>query len=147
MIDTPGHIDFSYEVSRSMRAVEGAVVLVDITQGVQAQTLSVLAMAKEAGLVLIPAFSKIDMIQNSKDSEEVRKELLDLTGASEIIETSGKDGSGVDTLLTAIIEKIPPPKETGNTPLGLVFDFSYSSHTGISAFVRVKEGTFKRVIL
>ena len=144
MIDTPGHIDFSYEVSRSMRAVEGAVVLVDITQGVQAQTLSVLTMAKEAGLVLIPAFSKIDMIQNSKDSEEVKKELLDLTGANEIIETSGKDGTGVDTLITAIIEKIPPPKETQDTPLGLVFDFSYSSHTGICAFVRVKEGVFKK---
>ena len=144
MIDTPGHIDFSYEVSRSMRAVEGAVVLVDITQGVQAQTLSVLQMAKEAGLVLIPVFSKVDMVQDPSEYEALKKELLDLTGSSEVLETSGKDGSGVDVLIQHIIERVPPPQTEGDISLGLIFDFSYSSHTGICAFVRVKGGSFKK---
>lgn len=141
LIDTPGHIDFSYEVSRAMSAVEGVILLVDATQGVEAQTLSVLAMAKEQGLSIVPALSKID--SPLARVAEVKAEIISLIGCSEedIIETSGKTGEGVEKLLTAIIDKIPPPDEESQLPLqALVFDFKYSTHKGIIVFVRVKQG-------
>ena len=111
LIDTPGHIDFYYEVSRALKAVEGAILLVDATQGVQAQTLSTLAMAREAGLVIIPAVSKID--SPLARVIEVKKEIAEVLGISpnEVLGVSGKTGEGVDTLLSAIIERIPFPKE------------------------------------
>ncbi len=140
LIDTPGHIDFAYEVSRAMKAVEGAILLVDSTQGVQAQTLSVLAMAREAGLVIIPAVSKVDspIARVSEVKEEVAK-LLDID-ASEVLEVSGKTGHGVPEILAAVIERIQAPvSEQGATgPFrALVFDFGYSSHKGIIVYIRV----------
>ena len=151
LIDTPGHIDFSYEVSRALRAVEGVVLLVDATQGVEAQTLSVLAMAIEQKLVVIPALSKID--SPLARVSEIKAEIVSLLGCKEeeIIETSGKTGEGVETLLMEIIKKIPSPAEKNNEerllkpehsfPLqALVFDFKYSTHKGIIVFVRVMKG-------
>ncbi len=111
LIDTPGHIDFSYEVSRAMKAVEGAILLVDATQGVEAQTLTTLDMARRAGLTIIPALSKVDSPLSRVD--EVREEiaiLLDID-PEDVIETSGKTGEGVEELIRAIIERIPPPAE------------------------------------
>lgn len=126
LIDTPGHIDFSYEVSRAMKAVEGAILLVDATQGVQAQTLSVLAMAREAGLRIIPAVSKVD--SPIARPEEVKEEVAKLLNidSSEVLEVSGKTGQGVSELLEKVIQTIPAPvSEQG--PQGsfraLVFDF------------------------
>ncbi len=145
LIDTPGHIDFSYEVSRALRAVEGAVLLVDATQGIQAQTLSVLAMAHELGLTIVPALSKCDSPLARID--EVKSEIVSLMRCKEdeIIETSGKTGMGAEKLLTIIVEKIPAPvKGMENDPLqALVFDFKYSTHRGIIVFVRVMKGEVK----
>ena len=111
LIDTPGHIDFSYEVSRALKAVEGAILLVDATQGVQAQTLSVLSMAREAGLVIIPALSKVD--SPIARIPEVKEEIVNLLGCrpEEVLETSGKTGQGVAELLSHIVKHVPPPKE------------------------------------
>ena len=110
LIDTPGHIDFYYEVSRAMKAVEGAVLLVDATQGVQAQTLTTLDMAKKAGLKIIPALSKVDSpIARVDDVKEEIAILLDVD-LDEIIETSGKTGAGVEELFEKIIKEIPAPK-------------------------------------
>ena len=143
LIDTPGHIDFAYEVSRAMKAVEGTILLVDSTQGVQAQTLSVLAMAREGGLVIIPAVSKVDspLARVHEVKEEVAK-LLDID-PSEVLEVSGKTGQGVLEILGAVIERIQAPvSEKGSDgPLrALVFDFGYSSHKGIIVYVRVLDG-------
>jgi len=143
LIDTPGHIDFSYEVSRAMKAVEGAILLVDATQGVQAQTLSVLAMAREAGIVIIPAVSKIDspIARTAEVKEEVAK-LLDVD-SSAVLEVSGKTGDGVPELLDSIVKNIPAPvSELGTTGSfrGLVFDFGYSSHKGVIVYLRVLDG-------
>jgi len=141
LIDTPGHIDFSYEVSRALHAVEGAILLVDSTQSIQAQTLSVLAMARSQGLTIIPALSKID--SNLARVQEVKKEVALLLNCEEdsIIETSGRTGRGVDQLLNEVVEKIPAPSGEEDAPLkALIFDFKYSTHTGISVFVRIFSG-------
>lgn len=147
LIDTPGHIDFAYEVSRAMKAVEGTILLVDSTQGVQAQTLSVLAMAREAGLVVIPAVSKVDspIARVEEVKEEVAK-LLDID-AGEILEVSGKTGQGVPEILGAIIERIKAPVSEGGADgpfRALVFDFGYSSHKGIIVYVRVLDGQARK---
>ncbi len=147
LIDTPGHIDFSYEVSRAIRAVEGSILLVDATQGVQAQTLSVLQMAREAGLVIIPVLSKVDSPLARVD--EVRLEvatLLDVDPGS-ILLVSGKTGEGVENLLQEIVRRVPPPKidyKEENDLRALVFDFQYSSHAGVIVFVRVLDGKVGR---
>lgn len=142
LIDTPGHIDFSYEVSRALRAVEGSLLLVDATQGVQAQTLTTLHMAQEQGLVIIPVISKID--SPLARVEDVKKEMQNLLGCEEkdIIETSGKTGDGIENLLAAVIERVPAPKETeSNSPFrSLIFDFQYSNHAGVIVYVRVMNG-------
>jgi len=142
LIDTPGHIDFYYEVSRALGAVEGVVLLIDATQGIEAQTLSVLTMAREQELVIIPALSKIDSPLARID--EVKTEIISLIGCEEkeIIETSGKTGEGVKELLEKIIKNIPPPNSPPNPePLqALVFDFKYSAHKGIVVFVRIMKG-------
>jgi GTP-binding protein LepA len=141
LIDTPGHIDFSYEVSRALGAVEGAILLVDSTQGVQAQTLSVLQMARDLGLTIVPCVSKVD--SPLARVEEVKSEISSLLGCSkdEIIETSGKTGKGVEELLDVIVKKVSPPRGNEHTPLqALVFDFKYSTHKGIVVFVRVVNG-------
>ena len=146
LIDTPGHIDFSYEVSRALSAVEGVILLIDATQGVEAQTLSVLGMAKEQGLVILPVLSKID--SPLARIQEVKAEIISLIGCKEeeIIETSGKTGEGVENLLNKIIEKIPAPSTSQGEGVGgevlqaLVFDFKYSIHKGIIVFVRIMQG-------
>ncbi len=147
LIDTPGHIDFSYEVSRALKAVEGSILLVDATQGVQAQTLTTLEMAKKAGIKIIPVLSKIDSPLARKD--EIKLEMAKLLDCKveEIMETSGKTGEGVDELLKEIIRLIPAPKlEIQNTksPRALVFDFQYSSHKGVIVYIRVMEGKIKK---
>ncbi|MFA6339197.1 MAG: translation elongation factor 4 [Candidatus Paceibacterota bacterium] len=147
LIDTPGHIDFSYEVSRALRAVEGTILLVDATQGVQAQTLTTLQMAKEIGLVIIPVLNKIDspLARVSEVREEIVK-LLDIS-PDEILETSGKTGEGVQKLLEEIVKKVPPPKEEfvdTRSFRALVFDFQYSNHTGVIVFIRVMDGSAKK---
>ena len=147
LIDTPGHIDFSYEVSRALKAVEGSILLVDATQGVQAQTLTTLEMAKESGLVLIPVLSKIDSSLARVD--EIKMEvavLLDIDPDS-ILEVSGKTGEGVEDLLKEIIKKIPEPKkyeEVKESTQALVFDFKYDSHRGVIVYVRVFDGSIRK---
>ena len=150
LIDTPGHIDFSYEVSRALHAVEGVLLLVDSTQGVQAQTLTTLAAAASQGCTVIPIVSKID--SPAARPEEVAAELAQLLHVSpeEVLAVSGRTGEGVDELLEAIVERIPPPHEMAASPIsrgeprGLIFDFSYSKHRGIAVCLRVFDGTFKK---
>ncbi len=148
MIDTPGHVDFSYEVSRSLVAVEGAVLLVDATKGIQAQTLANLDLAREKGenFKIIPVINKIDL--DSARIEETEEEMVQALGIKkeEIIKISGKQGLNVEAVLEAIIEKIPPPKnlnseENKKNPFrALVFDSEYNSYKGIIAHVRVFDG-------
>jgi len=143
LIDTPGHIDFAYEVSRAMKAVEGAVLLVDATQGVQAQTLTTLKMAQEAGLHIIPALSKVD--SPLARIEEIKEELALLVDVEmdQIIETSGKTGDGVLELFEKIINEVPAPSVEFENPKdfrALVFDFKYHPNKGIIVFIRVLDG-------
>lgn len=147
LIDTPGHIDFSYEVSRALKAVEGSILLVDATQGVQAQTLTTLEMAKKAGIKIIPVLSKID--SPIARIQEVKEEISKLLGCeqSDVMETSGKTGAGVDELLQEILRKIPPPKIEIVDSKGfraLIFDFQYSNHKGVIVYIRVMEGSVKK---
>ena len=147
LIDTPGHIDFSYEVSRALKAVEGSLLLVDATQGVQAQTLTTLGMAREAGITIIPVVSKVD--SPLAHPEKVKQELVQLLGCetADILEVSGRTGSGVKELLSAVIERIPPPQNNLRDPKmfqALVFDFKYSNHKGVIVFVRVTNGNVKK---
>ncbi len=147
LIDTPGHIDFSYEVSRALKAVEGSILLVDATQGVQAQTLTTLKMARDIGLVIIPILSKVD--SSLAQVDEVKEELVELLGCSpeEILLVSGKTGEGVLELLDKIVELIPAPKEEIENTAGsraLIFDFAYSNHRGIIVYIRVFDGTLKK---
>jgi len=142
LIDTPGHIDFSYEVSRALKAVEGVVLLVDATQGVQAQTLTTLGMARELGLVVIPVVSKVDAPLARVD--ETKLELAELVHVEPdtVLETSGKTGRGVPELLTAITERVPPPRplDPAHGFRGLVFDFQYSNHRGVVVYIRTVDG-------
>jgi len=145
LIDTPGHIDFSYEVSRALTAVEGALLLVDATQGVQAQTLTTLGLAKELGLVIIPVVSKIDA-PLARVAETVA-ELSRLLSVSEedVIKTSGKTGEGALDVLDAVVLRVPPPEPTVHEePRALIFDFHYSDHRGIILFCRLFDGSLKR---
>src|SRR5258708_890766 len=147
LIDTPGHIDFSYEVSRSLKAVEGSILLVDATQGVQAQTLTTLRMAEEAGLTIIPVVSKID--SPLADVAAVRTELAKLLSVpeSEVLSVSGRTGEGVEDLLKAVIERVPPPTEKfaeKKSFRGLIFDFEYSNHQGIILYVRILDGEVRK---
>jgi len=162
LIDTPGHIDFSYEVSRSLQAVEGVLLLVDAAQGIQAQTFTVLTMARELGLKIIPVLNKIDLpnAQVAEVSEEVIK-LLNCN-PRDIVCVSGKTGEGVEKLLEEIVEKIPAPGESevrlrahlksdfdsptapAGMPRALVFDFQYSTHKGIVVFIRLLDGKIKK---
>jgi len=147
LIDTPGHIDFSYEVSRALTAVEGAVLLVDATQGVQAQTFTTLRMARDLGLQIIPAVSKID--SPLARVAEVKTELAMLLSVEEdtIIECSGRTGAGTDDLLQAIIERVPAPKTllTDQSEFrGLIFDFQYSDHRGVIVYTRAFDGEIRK---
>ncbi|MGC9046806.1 MAG: translation elongation factor 4 [Minisyncoccia bacterium] len=147
LIDTPGHSDFSYEVSRSLSAVEGAILLIDVTQGIQAQTLSNFEAAKDAGLKIIGVINKIDVFQNLNDPkiQQLKEELKKLIKSDDILLVSGKTGYGVDELLQAIILKIPSPAVTSNYrwSRALIFDSFYDEHKGIIASVRVVNGNFK----
>ncbi len=147
LIDTPGHIDFSYEVSRSLRAVEGAVLLVDATQGVQAQTMTVLEMAKEAGLTIIPVVNKIDSPLAKVD--DTKDEIVKILGCKyeDIYAVSGKTGEGVMDLFEVICKTVPEPKKIEANAKGsraLIFDFEYSNHQGVILYVRMLDGAVQR---
>jgi len=164
LIDTPGHIDFSYEVSRSLKAVEGSILLVDATQGVQAQTLTTLNMARDAGLKIIPVVSKIDSPLARTD--EVVTEVCQLLNCDidDVVKVSGKTGENVAHLLDEVVRRVPPPSANSaasgnndssdeaanisatasNTFRSLIFDFQYSNHTGVIVFIRVMSGSVKR---
>jgi GTP-binding protein LepA len=145
LIDTPGHVDFTYEVSRSLAAVEGAILLVDATQGVQAQTIGNLYLALEQNLTIIPVINKIDMpIANV---EKTKAEIIHLLGCKEeeIILASGKTGQGIPDILEAIIKRIAAPPDTSNQPLrALIFDSSFNEYKGVVASIRIVDGTLKK---
>ncbi|MDD5738642.1 MAG: translation elongation factor 4 [Candidatus Pacebacteria bacterium] len=146
LIDTPGHIDFSYEISRALACCEGAVLLVDVKQGIQAQTLFNLEQAQKQGLVIIGCVNKVDLA-NEEQIEASKKELADILGVktSEILSISGKTGQGVEELLEKIISNIPSPIENPlNDFQGLIFDSKYDSFSGVVAYVRVFQGEIKR---
>jgi GTP-binding protein LepA len=145
LIDTPGHVDFSYEVSRSIAACEGALLIVDAAQGIQAQTISNLYLALEHDLEIIPILNKIDL--PSAEPELVKDQIVDLLGCKreEIMAVSGKTGMGVHELLAAIVERIPSPKGDENAPLqALIFDSVFNSFRGIIAYYRVYNGSIKK---
>lgn len=144
LIDTPGHVDFSYEVSRTLAACEGAILLVDATQGIQAQTVAHYQVAKKEGLVMIPVLNKIDLPNAQTDA--VVKELTDFGFAKEeILFISAKTGENVQQLLETIIKKIPPPKGKTDAPLrALIFDAVYDEYRGVIAYVRIVDGQVKK---
>ncbi len=145
LIDTPGHVDFSYEVSRSIAACEGALLIVDATQGVQAQTISNLYLALEHELEIIPVLNKMDM--DSAMPEEVKDQITDLIGCArtDIIEASGKTGYGIEDILHAIIQRIPAPSGDPGAPLqALIFDSLFNSYRGVIAYFRIMNGSLKK---
>ncbi len=145
LIDTPGHVDFSYEVSRSIAACEGALLIVDATQGIQAQTISNLYMAIEHDLEIIPIMNKMDM--DNAMPEEVEDQIVDLLGckAEEIIRASGKTGLGIDAILEAIVSRVPAPKGDPEAPLQcLIFDSVFNSFRGIIAYFKIENGTINK---
>ena len=145
LIDTPGHVDFSYEVSRSIAACEGALLIVDASQGIQAQTISNLYMAIDNDLEIIPVINKCDL--DSAKPEEVEDQIVDLLGCdrSEIIRASGKTGMGVDDVLRAIVERVPAPKGDPEAPLqALIFDSVFNPFRGIIAYYKIVNGTIKK---
>ena len=144
LIDTPGHVDFSYEVSRSIAACEGALLVVDATQGVQAQTISNLYMAIDHNLEIIPVINKCDMANAMP--EEVEDEIVDLIGCKreDIIRASGRTGMGVDEILKAVVERIPHPVGDENAPLqALIFDSVFNSYRGIIAYFKIVNGCMR----
>ena len=145
LIDTPGHVDFSYEVSRSLEACEGAVLVVDASQGIQAQTLANVYLALAADLTIIPVLNKIDL--PASDVAKVSKEVINLLGCSEsdIIKISAKTGEGVTEVLEAVIEKIQPPKSSSNEATrALIFDSYYDDYRGVILYTRVFDGSIKK---
>ena len=145
LIDTPGHVDFSYEVSRSIAACEGALLIVDATQSIQAQTISNLYLALENDLEIIPVLNKVDL--PSANPEEVTDDIVDLLGCDpeDVIHASGKTGFGIENILEAIIRKIPSPKGNPDAPLkALIFDSVYNSYRGIETYFRVIDGSIKK---
>ncbi len=144
LIDTPGHVDFTYEVSRSLAACEGAVLLVDATQGVQAQTIANLYLALEQGLTIIPVVNKIDL--PAADVEKTKAEIINIVGCKkeEILSVSGKTGAGVSELIAEIIKRVPPPKIAEEKTLrALIFDSQYDDYRGVVAYIRVMDGSIK----
>ncbi|MFN3947495.1 MAG: translation elongation factor 4 [Aquificaceae bacterium] len=144
LIDTPGHVDFSYEVSRALAACEGALLLVDATQGIEAQTVANFWKAVEQNLVIIPVINKIDL--PAADPNRVKKQIEDILGipSDEVILASAKEGIGIEEIIQAIIERIPPPKGDPNKPLkALIFDSYYDPYRGAVAFVRIIDGEVK----
>ncbi len=144
LIDTPGHVDFSYEVSRSIAACEGAILIIDATQGIQAQTISNLYLALEHDLEIIPILNKMDL--PNAIPEVVEDQIIDLIGCDrqDIIHASGKTGMGVETILEQIVEKVPPPKGDPDAPLqALIFDSIFNSFRGVIAYFKIVNGTIK----
>jgi GTP-binding protein LepA len=144
LIDTPGHVDFSYEVSRSLAACEGAILLVDAAQGIEAQTLANFHLARDAGLVIVPALNKIDL--PAADPDEVAQELAELVGAEpeDVLRVSAKSGEGVTELLEAVIERVPPPTgDAAGATRALIFDSSYDPYRGVIAYIRVVDGELR----
>lgn len=145
LIDTPGHVDFSYEVSRSLAAVEGAILLVDASQGIEAQTLSNIYMALEHDLEIIPVVNKIDLPQ--ADPERVSREMVEILGIKkeEILFVSGKTGEGVEEVLKKVIEKVPAPRKSEKDyPRALIFDSFFDPYKGVITYIRVFDGEFKK---
>jgi GTP-binding protein LepA len=145
LIDTPGHVDFTYEVSRALAACEGAVLVVDASQGVEAQTVANAYLAVEAGLELVPCLNKIDL--PGAEPERVAEEVADLIGepAEDMIRISGKTGEGVDEVLEAIVQRIPPPEgDPDAPPRALIFDSEFDQYRGVVAYIRVVDGTFTK---
>jgi GTP-binding protein LepA len=146
MIDTPGHVDFSYEVSRSIAACEGALLLVDATQGIQAQTISNLFLALEHDLEIIPVLNKVDM--ETARIDEMADQMMELTGCAreDIIEASGKTGVGVQEIMTAVVERVPAPSGDPEAPLqALIFDSVFNPFRGVIAYIRVMNGTLRKL--
>ncbi len=144
LIDTPGHVDFGYEVSRALAACEGAILVVDATQGIEAQTLANLYQAIEADLEIIPVINKIDL--PSARPDEVAEDISSLLGVpqDQILRISAKEGTNVDAVLEAIVQRIPPPSGEVNAPLrALIFDSHYDAYKGVVAYVRIKEGRIR----
>ena len=145
LIDTPGHVDFSYEVSRSIAACEGALLVVDAAQSIQAQTISNLYLALENDLEIIPVLNKVDL--PSANVEEVTDDIVDLLGCrpEEIIPASAKTGLGIKEILTAIIERVPAPKGSVDAPLqALIFDSVYNPFRGVETYFRVLNGVIRK---
>ena len=141
LIDTPGHVDFSYEVSRSLAACEGALLVVDATQGIQAQTLANVYLALENDLEIIPVINKVDL--DAAEPERIAEEVMQAFGfeREELLFVSGKTGTGVSTLLDAVVERVPPPTGDREAPFrALIFDSKYDSYKGVVAYVRVRDG-------
>ena len=145
LIDTPGHVDFSYEVSRSLQACEGAVLVVDASQGIQAQTLANVYLAMEQDLKIIPVLNKVDL--PAADVPRVSKQVINLLGCdeSDIIHISAKTGQNVDQVLDAVIERVPSPKGELNSPArALIFDSYYDDYRGVILYVRLVDGQIKK---
>lgn len=145
LIDTPGHVDFSYEVSRSLQACEGAILVVDASQGIQAQTLANVYLAMEQNLVIIPVLNKVDL--PAADVSRVSKEVINLLGCdeSEIIKISAKTGENVDQVLAAIVERVPAPQGVVDAPTrALIFDSYYDDYRGVILYVRIVDGELKK---
>ena len=145
LIDTPGHVDFSYEVSRTLAACEGAVLLIDVTQGIQAQTLANVYSAMEHNLEIIPALNKMDL--PGAEPERVMSEVSTVLGYTEdeTLKISGKTGQGVPELLEAIVHRIPPPSGAPESPLrALIFDSHYDRYKGVIAYLRVVDGNIRK---
>ena len=145
LIDTPGHVDFSYEVSRSLQACEGAILVVDASQGIQAQTLSNVYLAMEQDLTIIPVLNKVDL--PAADIPRVSRQVINLLGCdeNEIIHISAKTGQNVDKVLDAVVDKIPAPTGEANGPTrALIFDSYYDDYRGVILYVRVVDGRIKK---